>query len=802
MRKAGSCLFSLMMVCFLCYLSGCNLMNNLPSKNANASNQNSALSPKGTATINGLFTPPQGKTMLILGQDLKSTWDYISTSSFPTPAGITTYLNLYSLDGLGPNDTDWGAGPINAASCVNGYPNSVLVMGIYMTEQYYPGGLTDIANGKYDTQIKTLATFIKSANRPAYIRIGYEFEGQWNGFTNPATYIAAYKHIVDTIRPVAPNFVSVWQAAASPIDTVLRGYHPNITDWYPGDNYVDWCGLSFFLPQDSRQFTYADEMLNFARSHQKPVMICESTPQGYNLSNMTKANISPVYDGTAGQNSQAKTADQIWSEWYAPYFNYIHQNADAIRAVAYINADWNSQSQWSPPYSQGYWGDTRVQENATIKQNWITEINSAFWLHGSSGLFSQLQNSQTTSSASTSAVSSSSKSSSSVSGGSGAGGPGQSFAPGNGKTLSLIGQNYLPEYQGYISGTGITPAGCSIYGEIYTGLLDTDSVSLLSWLQSNYPNAYVELAISVKDNPGAGGYGDFTTTPNAVYNAEVDIANGKWNTQIDIFANIIKAHPGMKFMVRLDYEVSMMMAANKTTTPYINILNKYNALGINIQTDPGAASELDCNAYKNMFNYMANRIRNTDGCANANFIYHPVRGYADCVNLYPGDTYCDSIGFSIFNNDICMNTLNSDGSVTANGSGPIDSNLSNCMAWAGPKKPIIICESAFQETGNGQSWTDFQTYLNKVFYVINTFGIQAFVYINSAWQSHSWTLPWGDSQVQDNAGVKSTWLSQISGSRYINYNGSIISPVSSSSSSSISSSSAASSSLAGVYPDR
>ena len=47
---------------------------------------------------------------------------------------------------------------------------------------------------------------------------------------------------------------------------------------------------------------------------------------------------------------------QIWDEWYEPFFEFIHENKDIIRAVAYINTHWQSQPMWGQPYTNGYWG--------------------------------------------------------------------------------------------------------------------------------------------------------------------------------------------------------------------------------------------------------------------------------------------------------------------------------------------------------------------------------------------------------------------------------------------------------------
>lgn len=75
--------------------------------------------------------------------------------------------------------------------------------------------------------------------------------------------------------------------------------------------------------------------LNFALEHNKPVLVAESAPQGYDLE-----------ESTYGAAEVAKTPDGVWDEWYVPFFAYVHDNAGVIRAVAYINVDWNSQPMW------------------------------------------------------------------------------------------------------------------------------------------------------------------------------------------------------------------------------------------------------------------------------------------------------------------------------------------------------------------------------------------------------------------------------------------------------------------------
>ncbi len=366
------------------------------------------------------LVPGQGKILLIIGQDLTSISDYAGSGIFPVPGAVTTYLAFYNLLGAGfpaygalgqdasgeplVYDVDWGAGRLNANSAAFGYPGSALAIGLSIAEgngrlYWARGGMARIGRGEHDDEIRRLARFIKQVDKSVYLRVGYEFDGAWNsGYENRQNYIDAFRRIVDVIDSEnIDNVAYVWQAGASPLDDLIDGYRENIEDWYPGDNYVDFVGLSWFLASDksrdgaASQRELADEVLDFARSRHKPVMIAESAPQGYDLENLTRSQISPLWDGVAGASVRSLTADEIWQAWFEPFFRYIEINRDVIRAVAYINANWNSQPKWAFPYREGYWGDSRLQANSLIHRRWLDRVgNPSRWLHGGPELDEQL----------------------------------------------------------------------------------------------------------------------------------------------------------------------------------------------------------------------------------------------------------------------------------------------------------------------------------------------------------------------------------------------------------------------------
>ncbi|CAH0997601.1 Beta-1,3-xylanase XYL4 [Emticicia aquatica] len=361
-----------------------------------------------------LFHLKSNAQSLFIGQDEAAIYDYfhieknddcLTYRSFPLPVGFTQYIDIFKLNGL-KSSIDNGAGSncvknILDDVCLKRYGKNVpfdMAIGISMNNEVE---LTKLVDGVYDSKINELADFLKTYPKVKfYLRIGYEFDGQWNkAYNDRRRYIVAFQRIHDLLRvnyeknKTPKNWVSIWQACTSPIDDIMENKIENLGDWYPGDKYVDFCGLSWFLSgtkispkyTNSTNINYkrsqrslANEMIYFANSKNKPAMICEAAPQGYNLSGLYRKNISPFWDGTSGENLVKLTPLQIWNEWYKPFFEFIEKNKQTIKVVAYINQNWDAQPMWALPKSEVYWGDSRIQANDKISQ-WWTEMISNTW---------------------------------------------------------------------------------------------------------------------------------------------------------------------------------------------------------------------------------------------------------------------------------------------------------------------------------------------------------------------------------------------------------------------------------------
>lgn len=331
--------------------------------------------------------------LLIIGQDLDAIRGYMASECCPQPDGLTAYVYFYDIlkegnfGGLGIDadgnpvnfEFSWGSGPVGAYQTATGFDVSSLAIGLSITENDHPGDLQRLVDGEYDEHIRHLALFMSLIEGPVYLRIGYEFDGAWNqGYEDAEKYKAAFKRIVDVLRGAqADNFETVWQAGAAVVDEVIDGRHEDIRQWYPGDEYVDWMGFSWFMNPDETiqvESSYdpgtplelTEEILSFARERGKPVMIAEASPQAMDLNKKFIANHAGIWDGEPATGRVEMSNDDTWNHWFAPLFELLDSNRDVIHALAYINVDWDSQEVWGPPYASGFWGDTRLEVNAEI----------------------------------------------------------------------------------------------------------------------------------------------------------------------------------------------------------------------------------------------------------------------------------------------------------------------------------------------------------------------------------------------------------------------------------------------------
>ena len=364
---------------------------------------------------------PAGRITFLAGQttpDLSAFKQQVldRDASFPRPGGVTLYTGISpnSCNGLTVTCNQNG-NIFNFDQTLAEYPGAALAVGLYLSDG--PGctnqplraviGRTDadVAGAlgqQYRQNLDNLITYLKNTGRQVYLRVGYEFDGPWNCY-NTDFYKQAFRVVKQRLAALgATRVATVWQSATYPKDgdPAYKFDFSNpahLDDWYPGDDVVDYVGMStFYWDATYKQNQWAcdtttstpqalyDRALTFARAHGKPAMIAESTPQAYRTANLDASCVTT--------NNRAPVSD--WTRigtWYDQYFRYIAANADVLRAVSYINSDWEAIKQFScppgatagaPNCTDGYWGNSRIQDNPNILANFKRELQNSIFVNG------------------------------------------------------------------------------------------------------------------------------------------------------------------------------------------------------------------------------------------------------------------------------------------------------------------------------------------------------------------------------------------------------------------------------------
>ncbi|CAL2087483.1 glycoside hydrolase family 26 protein [Tenacibaculum sp. 190524A05c] len=360
-------------------------INSCKQKNTNTSNIKEKTAETSTPK-RAKFEPKNG-VLLFAGQELEAVGGLEKYNDgyldhFDKPAGWTTYTNINpgensfgriqeGLDGLWETH-DWGDNDYNASLQLqdSSYTNMALAIGLQFVNHE-----EKVADGTHDKYIEKLGDFLLSlGKRPVFLRIAYEFDGEpWNHYDKEATK-TAYRRMVTKLREKGvSNTAYVWQSTGflSPNDGDLES-------WYPGDEYVDWLGFSFFNRWAEQK------MIAFARKKGKPVFIAEASP----------TITDPNFDKNTGntketQLSNPKQAEEAWNKWFIPFFKCIEDNKDVVKAVSYINCHWDSHRMWfeNPTFKKI---DARLQLSDSISKRWKENTSKDLFIKSSPRLYDEL----------------------------------------------------------------------------------------------------------------------------------------------------------------------------------------------------------------------------------------------------------------------------------------------------------------------------------------------------------------------------------------------------------------------------
>jgi Glycosyl hydrolase family 26 len=175
-------------------------------------------------------------------------------------------------------------------------------------------------NETLDTYITKWAQNAKNYGHPVLVRLMHEMNGSWypwgygvNGNTNPADFVAAWRHVVDIFRSVgATNVQFIWcvaAAASSSADASL----------FPGDAYVDWLSID-----------------GYNRVPQEWTSLFDRFAVPYRI--LTALSNKPIMIGETASIEQTISGGQSKADWIRQGFlTSIPQSFPQIKAILWFN---------------------------------------------------------------------------------------------------------------------------------------------------------------------------------------------------------------------------------------------------------------------------------------------------------------------------------------------------------------------------------------------------------------------------------------------------------------------------------
>jgi beta-mannanase len=175
--------------------------------------------------------------------------------------------------------------------------------------------LARIIEGDFDDYIRSYAEGIQSLHYPVAIRLAHEMNGFWypwgatvNG-NQPGDYVKMWRHVHDIFTSAgATNAIWVWSA------NVNFDKKSQLAQLYPGDEYVDWLGLSGYYGTAGTQ------------SYRSPDAIFNAT-----IADLRGFTAKPLVITETGATDSAG----LKAQWIRDFFRYLPKHPDIIGFIWY-----------------------------------------------------------------------------------------------------------------------------------------------------------------------------------------------------------------------------------------------------------------------------------------------------------------------------------------------------------------------------------------------------------------------------------------------------------------------------------
>ncbi|UJF35069.1 stalk domain-containing protein [Paenibacillus hexagrammi] len=203
-----------------------------------------------------------------------------------------------------------------------GYANRAKEAGSALQIAWEPDdGLDPVEDGAY---LREWARAAKVSGIPIFLRFAGEMNGAWvKWHGNPAQYREKFRMLHDVFAKEAPNIAMVWSPGDVPAD--------DIDPYYPGDDYVDWVGVSLYI----EPYENGDPSL--------PPMIATSHIERLKRLYATYSDRKPLMLSETGVPHYSHSADEDFTEWAKLNLQRLYEimpyEYPRLKAITYFDVD-------------------------------------------------------------------------------------------------------------------------------------------------------------------------------------------------------------------------------------------------------------------------------------------------------------------------------------------------------------------------------------------------------------------------------------------------------------------------------
>lgn len=185
--------------------------------------------------------------------------------------------------------------------------------------------LSSIASGAEDPEIRTFLGQLTNFPGPVALRFAHEMNGSWYPWAgDPATYVAAWRHIHALVASIAPSVKMVWA-----VNNVDQPASNTMEAYWPGDSQVEVIGIDGY---------------NCLRGWQTPGAVFSSA---YSRVQAIDRKLPVWITETASCESSAKVAGSAGhtkAAWITALYQYRDSAMPAVAAIVWF--DRNKEFDW------------------------------------------------------------------------------------------------------------------------------------------------------------------------------------------------------------------------------------------------------------------------------------------------------------------------------------------------------------------------------------------------------------------------------------------------------------------------